>query len=525
MSTPGEHNLARLAEQAFERNGDYPSLLFEGEWHRSGELFERARRIGGGLTGRGIRPGERVVVTMANCPEVAVAYQALWRAGAVITPASFLLSAEELHHVVTDAEASALITTPEFAARVEDVVAGSPSVRFVISNGDGAQAAGSADGGRIAHVSLSSLEDADATAIAPRADDDLAALLYTGGTTGRAKGVMLSHHNLYFSGLAAQRASYVPGINRGLATLPLSHSYGLLVTIAGLHSPERNLGVLLRWFDPTAFLALIEEHRLQQSAVVPSMLQILLSQPLEDYDLSSLRYITSGGSPLAADVAQEFCRRVPSVSIREGYGLTETAALIATNPAGREKMGSVGLPVPGTEVRIVDDAGRELPPHQSGEICCRSPGVMRGYWHAPAATAEALREDWLYTGDIGYLDDEGYLFIVDRKKDLIIRGGFNVYPRDVEDALVEHPAVQVAGVVGRPDTAHGEEVVAFVSLTDGAEDSGEELVEWARRRIGGYKYPREVHVVDSVPLTPVGKVDRKALRAQLKSASAPEPRV
>jgi long-chain acyl-CoA synthetase len=326
---------------------------------------------------------------------------------------------------------------------------------------------------------------------------------------------MLTHANLHFSGKAAHDSSHVPGVNRALTTLPLSHAYGLLVTIAGMHSEEQGVSVLLRWFDPAAFLELIQEHRLQLSAVVPSMLQILLSQPLEEYDLSSLRFLTSGGAPLAPETEEAFRRRVPSVSIRQGYGLTETAALISSNPIGRERTGSVGMPVPGTEVEIRDDQGRSLAPGEVGEICARSPGVMRGYWHSTEATAEALRDGWLYTGDVGYLDEDGYVFIVDRKKDLIIRGGFNVYPRDVEDALVEHPSVQMAGVVGRPSDVHGEEVVAFVALDADAEVTPDELIAWARERIGGYKYPREVHMVDSVPLTPVGKIDRKALRARL----------
>ena len=500
----GEHNLAALAERSYENKGDYESLLFEDRWHRSGELFERGRRLAAGLVELGVAPGERVVVSMANSPEVGIVYHALWRAGAVVTPASFLMPEPELRHVIADAEASAVITTPELTEKVGQAVAGVDSVRHLISSG---QAKG--------FLPLEELEQADPQPIVPRADDELAAVLYTGGTTGQAKGVMLTHANLDFAGCAAQKAGHVPGVNRGLATLPLSHSYGLLVTIVGLHNPERGVGVLLRWFDPQRFLELIEEHRLQQSAVVPSMLQILLSQPLEEHDLSSLRYVSSGGAPLAPQVAEAFIRRVPSVTIRQGYGLTETAALISTNPVGREKPGSVGLPVPETEVRIIDEEGRELPTGKVGAICCRSPGVMRGYWHSPEATDEALRDGWLHTGDLGYLDEEGYLFIVDRKKDLIIRGGFNVYPRDVEDALLEHPAIESAGVVGRPDQVSGEEVVAFVSLRPGADVTSDELVEWARERIGGYKYPREVHIVDAVPLTNVGKIDRKALRGQL----------
>jgi long-chain acyl-CoA synthetase len=221
-------------------------------------------------------------------------------------------------------------------------------------------------------------------------------------------------------------------------------------------------------------------------------------------------------------VEREFTRRVPTVSIRQGYGMTETASLVSTNPPDRTKPGSVGPPIPGTEVRIADEHGDALPIGDPGEAWVRSPGVMRGYWNAPEATAETLGDDgWLHTGDIGRLDEDGYLYIVDRQKDLIIRGGFNVYPRDVEDALVEHPAVRVAGVVGRPDDVHGEEVVAFVSLHPDAEASPSELVAWAKQRIGGYKYPRDIQIVDAVPLTNVGKVDRKALRSLLRETVAP----
>jgi long-chain acyl-CoA synthetase len=505
MSAIGAKHLGRLAEESYARRGDYRALLYEGTWHRSGELFERSRRIAAGLQELGVAPGDRVVVSMANCPEVGIIYQALWRAGAVVTPAMFLLPPADLRHVIADAGATAVITTPEFIDKVLTAVDGLECVRHVISTvADGQDA-----------LELSELEIADARPIVPRDDDDLAALLYTGGTTGQARGVMLSHANLFFSGAAAHQAAYVRGLNRGLGTLPLSHAYGLLVTISALHSPEPGIVVLLRWFDPDAFLNVVVEHRLQVSAVVPSMLQILLGKPLEDYDLSSLRYVTSGGAPLAPEVQEEFTRRVPSVSVRQGYGLTETAALISTNPAGRERVGSVGLPVPGTEIRVLDAQGNEVPDGQEGEICARSPGVMRGYWNSPEATAEALEDGWLRTGDIGYRDEQGYLYILDRKKDLIIRGGFNVYPRDVEDALVEHPDVQMAGVVGRPSAVHGEEVVAFVAARPGATLEPEALIGWARERIGGYKYPREVHLVDSIPLTPVGKIDRKTLRTRL----------
>jgi long-chain acyl-CoA synthetase len=498
-------NLARLGEDALARHGDYESLLFEGRWHRSGQLFERGRRLAGGLQELGVEPGDRVAVLASNCPEVTVAYNAIWRAGAVVTPAIFLVSTEELRHILGDSEARGVITTPEFAGNVTAAAEGVESVRWIACT-EPAE-------GEV--VSLASLEETGGAEVVTRADSDAAALLYTGGTTGRAKGVLLSHENLWHAGKAGHDAGYVPGVSRGLGTLPLSHSYGLLVTAVAFHAPAPTVTALLRWFDPTAFLELVQEHGIQISAVVPSMIQALLAMPLEDYDLGSLRYLVSGAAPLPREVADELRRRMPWLELREGYGLTETTALVSSNRPGQVKPGSVGPPVPGAEVRIVDDEDRELPRGEVGEICCRSRFVMRGYWREPELTAEVMRGGWLHTGDLGYLDEDGYVFVVDRKKDLIIRGGFNVFPHDVEDALLEHPAVAAAGVVGRPDEAHGEEVVAFVSLRPGEERPPDELVAFGKARLGAYKYPREVRVVASLPLTPVGKVDRKALRAML----------
>jgi long-chain acyl-CoA synthetase len=242
------------------------------------------------------------------------------------------------------------------------------------------------------------------------------------------------------------------------------------------------------------------------------MIQLLLAQPLEDYDLGSLRQVGSGAAPLPREVAEEFQRRVPGASVGEGYGCTETAGLISTSPAGRYRPGAVGLPAAGVTVRIELPDGSEAATGEDGEITVRSPGLMTGYWNAPEETAHALRGGWLHTGDVGHLDADGYLYVVDRLKDLIIRGGFNVYPRDVEEAMLAHPDVVGAAAVGRPDAVHGEEVVAYVQLRPGAEVGEAELVEHGRARLSAAKYPREVHVVAAVPLTSVGKIDRKALR-------------
>jgi long-chain acyl-CoA synthetase len=410
--------------------------------------------------------------------------------------------------VLEHSGARAIVTAPELLGGVLAASQGLRTLEWVITTGPEEPGNGKV-------LPLASLETAEPSGIVPRDDHDLAALLYTGGTTGRAKGVMLSHGNLWRCGKASQESSRVPGITRHVVPLPLSHAFGLIVTIVGLHAVEPYSSVLLRWFHPTTFLELVQRHRVQSGAVVPSMLQLLLAQPLEDYDLSSLRHLVCGAAPLPPEAARELERRVPGLEVREGYGCTESGAVISSTPAGRRKLGSVGPPLPGYEVRILDEDDREVAVGERGEICCRAPGVMLGYWNAPETTAETLRGGWLHTGDIGRLDEDGYLWVVDRKKDLIIRGGFNVFPRDVEEALVEHPAVAMAGVVGRPDPLHGEEVVAFVSLRPGSSADAEELVGFARSRMSAYKYPREVHVLDDLPLTPVGKVDRKALRQRL----------
>jgi long-chain acyl-CoA synthetase len=436
----------------------------------------------------------------------------------VVTPLIFLVSEDELRHALADSGAVAVVTTPEFRPKVQAAARGVGSVRFIVVAG-GAAAEGAGDGAGGARV----LGFAEVAAAAPgtivdRADDDLAALLYTGGTTGRSKGVPLTHANLFWCGSSSHSASVADAetLTRTLMPLPLAHAYGLLVTCVGMHAEVPGQSILMRWFDPAGWLKLAQQHRAQRTTLVPSMIQMLLAQPLDEADLSALAAVSSGGAPLAAETREEFERRVPSAIVYEGYGCTESASIIASNPLGARRLGSVGLPVPGCTVQIRDDAGRVLPPGEDGEICVHSPGVLSGYWQAPDATAAALRDGWLYTGDIGHLDADGYLYVVDRKKDLIIRGGFNVYPRDVEDVLLTHPAVAQAAVVGRPDPRLGEEVIGFVALRDGASVTADELVGQAKAQLAATKYPREIRIVPAIPLTSVGKLDRKRLRAMIK---------
>ncbi|HEY9473819.1 MAG TPA: AMP-binding protein [Mycobacteriales bacterium] len=508
-SRTGAHNLARLAERALERLGDHPSLYFEGAWHGSADLAGRATRFGAGLVRLGVAPGDRVVVLMANCPEVGIAYTGIWRAGAVATPVIFLVSATELRYMLTDSGAVAVVTTAEFLPKVRAAAEGLP-VRLVVVDGtDGTDDPEGPDD----TASFAELEGAEPGSVVDRADDDLAALLYTGGTTGRSKGVMITHSNLCQGTAAIRQITHVPGVNRSLLPLPLSHAYGLMVTVAALHATEPGSAVLMRWFDPAGWISLVEQHRVQTCAMVPSMIAMLLAQPLEEHDLSSLYNVGCGAAPLPAAVALEFERRVPSATVLEGYGCTETSAVLSAMPPDARRLGTVGVPVPGVRVRVCDDDGVELPTGQDGEILVCGPNITPGYWRDDEQTAAAFTDGWLHTGDIGRLDNDGYLTIVDRKKDLIIRGGFNVFPRDVEEVLTSHPAVTSAVVVGRPDPRVGEEVVAFVAvLGPSAGVAPEELVDFAKARLAATKYPREVRIIDQIPLTSVGKPNRRALR-------------
>ena len=500
-----EHHLAVLAEESFARLGDYEQLLFEGTWHTSGEIISRARRVATGLASLGIEAGDRVIVLTMNTSEVFVSYHAIWRAGAVVTPVIFLQTPTELRHILENSGAKAAIVSPELMPMVVGSAEGLDLLLIV---------AGDVPEG-VDAVAFSSLEEHEPGEIVPRDDDDLAALLYTGGTTGRAKGVMLNHHGLWHAGRGMNDVARTMGTTRSLLPLPLSHAFGLNVLVAGLHSDQQHVSVLQRWFDPQGWLELVQEHRLESSPVVPSMMQMLLDLPYADYDLGSLVSFGSGGAPLLPQL-RERVEQAFGVTILEGYGLTESTAIATASTVTDNRPGSVGKPAPHVQLAILDPLGSPVAAGEDGEICIAGPGVMMGYWQDPEQTAATIVDGWLHTGDVGHLDDDGFLYVVDRVKDLIIRGGFNVFPRDVEDVLVGHPAVSAAAVVGRPDAKSGEEVIAVVSLAPGAEATPEELIEFTRGQLAKYKYPREVIIVDAVPLTSVGKTDRKAVRTLVR---------
>ncbi|WP_331251039.1 class I adenylate-forming enzyme family protein [Nocardioides sambongensis] len=379
MTAPGAHNLAVLAEESYHRHGDFEQLFFEGRWYTSTEIHDRSTRAAGGLRRLGIEPGDRVVVITMNTPEVFVSYRAIWRAGAVVTPVIFLQTEPELRHILEDSGARAAIVSPELLGLVTAAAAGLDLTLIVVGDvPDGIDA-----------ISYDALEDGEPVPIEPRADGDMAALLYTGGTTGRAKGVMLSHLGLWASGSGMADLAREMTATRSLLPLPLSHAYGLIVTIGGLHADRRMISVLQRWFDPAGWLELVAEHRLESSPVVPSMLQMLLEQPYRDYDLSSLETFGSGAAPLLPAVREKVEREF-GVTILEGYGCTEASAVISAPSVSENRPGSVGKPLPQHDVAILDPLGQRLPPGEEG----RSASVATGSCSATGTTRSRPRGPW-----------------------------------------------------------------------------------------------------------------------------------
>jgi len=499
-------NLARLGEESVERFGEYTALHFEGRDLTNVEQQRTAARVARALARMGVSPGDRVVVLLPNCPEVLAAYTGILKAGAVIVPIVFLLSPDEVRHILADSAAKVVITAPGLADKVE----GWPGDVILVG---GEAPVSTMKAARAWEEWLA--REPDAFATVERADGDLAVILYTSGTTGRPKGVALSHANLASNARAAASLYELDRERWSLGVLPLSHSYGLVTLNAGNILGTKS--VLLRWFNPEAVLDAIARFRVQSMAGVPTMYVYLLNYPDADrFDTSSMRSWGSGAAALPSEIVEPFEKKFGG-RLLEGYGLTEASPVVSTTRlSGVRKLGSVGQPIPGVEVTILDDEDRALTVGETGEIGVRGPNVMVGYYGLPEETARALRNGWLHTGDVGRLDADGFLYVVERKKDLIIRGGFNIYPREVEEVLYAHPAVAEAAVVGMHDPLMGEEVCAFVALKGGAAADAAAIIGFCQSRLAKYKCPREVRFLPSLPKNPVGKILRKELRTLLR---------
>jgi long-chain acyl-CoA synthetase len=500
-------NLARLGEENLAKFGEYVALHFEGRDLTNADQDRAAGRIASALRRLGVCAGDRVVVMLPNCPEVTQSYGGIWKVGAVIVPVIFLLGAEEVAHILAHSEAKIVITSTDMLWKVEPQIGSLPTLRHVIlvdEVGDG----------RTLSLAAETAVEPDRFETVEREDDDIAVILYTSGTTGRPKGVALSHGNLAANARAAAMLFELDREDWAVAVLPLSHSYGLTLMNAGNILGTR--AVLLRWFNPEDVLGAIQTRRATSMSGVPTMFVYLLNYPgAGQYDTSSMRVWGSGAAPLPVELVEPFERKFGG-KLMEGYGLTEASPVVSAHRlSGVRKLGSVGQPIPGVEVTIQDDADRVLPADELGEVCVKGANVMLGYYRDPDETARTVRGGWLHTGDVGRLDADGFLYIVERKKDLIIRGGFNIYPREVEEALYAFPKTAEAAVIGMPDPLMGEDVLAFVVLRDGETATATEVMAFCETRLARYKCPKQVRFVGALPKNPIGKILRKELRTQV----------
>lgn len=487
------------------------------------QVAQEAAQLAGGLQTLGIQKGDRIIVMMINSPEVLISYQAIARAGGIIIPVLPLLKGPELRYIAENSGARAIITSSILLPLLRHALVDLPYMQHIISTG-------LVDPSLFEGTSLSVHPYNDVVAKGTETDDeflasppdvspdDTAVILYTSGTTGNPKGVVLTHRNLISNALggrgaddAATRFGEVQ-----LAILPLAHAYGLVASnVAYLTGVTI---VMHPRFDTTAVFSAIERYRVNAFAAVPAMLVALLYSPDADkYDTSSLQYCVSGSAPLPVAILEGFEQKF-GCRILEGYGLSEASAVLTGHGLGMvQKPGSVGKPVSGVEVLVVDENDQPVPVGEVGEVIARGPNIMAGYYNMPNETQSALRNGWLHTGDMGRFDEDGYLYIVERKKDLIIRGGFNIYPRDVEEVLNTHPAVIESAVVGIPSERMGEEVKAFVVTrtrvdASNAQTLAEELKEHCRKSLANYKTPSEIEFVDMLPRNAIGKIDKKELR-------------
>jgi long-chain acyl-CoA synthetase len=487
------------------------------------QLNVAASQVAGGLVAMGIGVGDHVALSCPNLPWFPIAYYGILKAGAVVVPLNVLLKPREIAYHLKDSRAKAFVAfegSPDFpmAQMARAACDETASTQLVIITVDPAAPAPVSPARTLTQLTRAQPARFETRRRRP---DDTAVILYTSGTTGYPKGAELTHANMLLNAIATHDM-LIPGLKGGfeqgvaLVTLPLFHSTAQTCQMnSGLYGGFRL--VLLPRFEPAAVLKTIVDEGVEFWIGVPTMYWALLDYAAaSNADVSAirktLRICISGGAPMPVDVMRRF-ESTFGVRVLEGYGLSETAPVVSFNQLHKpSKPGTVGLPIFGVDVRCVDEDGRPVARGERGEVVVRGPNIMKGYLNRPEATNEATRNGWFHTGDIGTIDEDGYLSIVDRKKDMILRGGFNVYPRELEEVIVTHPAVSQTAVIGVSDDRLGEEVKAFVVRRAGASVTEEELLEWFREQFAAYKYPRMVEFVDSLPMGPTGKILKRALK-------------
>src|SRR5215211_3672106 len=500
-------NLVRILTDTVERLGDKTAFKLDDVELNYSMLDEGSARIAGLLKSKGLETGDRVGLMMPNVPYFPVIYYGILRAGGVVVPMNVLLKKREVAFYIGDPEAKFLFAWHDFAEAAEAGGDEAGAEVILVEPGEFEKLLGDQD------------PDKD---VEERAGDDTAVILYTSGTTGKPKGAELTHDNLSRNSKGvSEKLGEMSADDVLLGALPLFHSFGQTCTMNSAVSVGATVTMLPR-FDPDKALEIIERDRVTLFQGVPTMYNAMLhSHSCESADCSTLRICMSGGAAMPAELMREFEEKFGCI-ILEGYGLSETSPVASFNHPDKErKPGSIGTPIEGVEMKVVDAGGSDLPAGEVGEIVIRGHNVMKAYWERADATEAAItRDGWFHTGDLAKVDEDGYFFIVDRKKDMIIRGGYNVYPREIEEVLYEHPAVQEAAVVGVPDDALGEEVGAAIALKKGESLGADELRAYVREQVAAYKYPRKIWFVDELPKGPTGKILKREIRVPEKIAAA-----
>lgn len=500
-----------------EANPDKPYLIFKDIKIPYKVSNNMARQLANALLSIGLEKGDRVLLMMPNIPQYAISMMACYKIGGVAVGANPLYTVPELTHQFSDCSAKAVIVLASFAEKALQIYQeGKTQIQQIIIVG--AKGSGIETNDHIHDydtLMASGSPEEPAIEVVP---EDIAMLQYTGGTTGVSKGCMLSHANLvamtmqdgiWFS------PSVPPEVVRTLATIPLHHIFGMNCNI-NLSLYGGGTIVLVAQPTPDNILEAINDHEPTCWAAVPALIQGMNQHPgIRDSKIKSMKGICCGSAPLPVEVMKKFVE-ISGAMITEGYGMSETSNIVTANPIkGLKKTGSIGIPWPDVDIKIVDvETGtKEMATGESGEILIKGPQVMKGYWNNPEETANVFRDGWLYSGDVGYMDEDGYIFIVDRKKDMLLCSGFNVFPREIDEVMYTNPKVLEACTIGVPDEKRGETVKVFVVLKPGESMTEEEVIDFCKQQLAPYKVPKIVEFIDSVPRTSIGKPDRKALRA------------
>ena len=530
-------SLYDLLNQSTEKYPTKPAIIFLDHQINYAQLKERVDRLATALHNLGLKKGDRVAIMLPNCPQIVISYYAVSRLGAVAVMINPLYMERELTHQLKDSGATVMIYLDQLQTKVLNVLPETPISKAIVTSFQDylqlpldlpATSQGSSLPDANENLTKYTLEELlQSNPPTPPeevvdAENDIAILQYTGGTTGIAKGAKLTHRNLT-ANVMQTRAwlyDYREGQERFFCVLPFFHVFAM-TTCMNLSVYLASAMILIPKLDVMNLLKQIEQYRPTVFQGVPTLYVAVISNPdVKKYDLSSITSCLSGGAPLPIEVQQKF-ESITGARLVEGYGLTEASPVTHCNPlVGERVSGSIGYPIPNTEVKIMDlETGtRELPPGEVGELCIKGPQVMTGYLNMPEETAQFLRDGWLYTGDVAKMDDKGLTYIVDRKKDMIISLGYNIYPREVEEVLYEHPKVKEAAVIGVADRSRGEVLKAFVVLKPGAEAKKEEIIKFCRQQLAQYKVPKQVEFREELPKSAVGKILRRVLMEEETAA-------